>query len=83
MSWTDTMEVLGRGGKVSVAGEGTLTVLLDGEPLAEFTADSPSFEISIPGKEPGTFDLSFAFVGSGSADIYGFKSVNGLVIMFR
>ena len=82
MAWTDEKAVAKRGGRVSVVGEGTLTVLLGGEPFAEFTADSPAFDISIPGTEPGTFNLSFAFEGSGSANIYGFKSSAGLVIMF-
>ena len=81
MSWTDEKTVARRGGRVSVVGEGTLTVMLGGEPFAEFTADSPSFELSIPGTEPGTFNLSFAFEGSGSADICGFKSTAGMVIM--
>ena len=67
--------------KAQVAGEGLLTVNLNGEPFAMLTeSDKPEVRI------PETLDLTkleFVFTGSGSATLADFKRESGALLFVR
>ena len=68
---------------VSVSGDGTLSVMRNGEAFASFTASSSPAVVSVPCEGNGVCNFKFAFSGTGSADIYGFESGKGLAIAIR
>ena len=68
---------------VSVSGEGTLSVMRNGEAFASFMASASPAVVSVPCEGNGDCNFKFAFSGTGSADIYGFESGKGLAIAIR
>ena len=68
--------------KVKVSGEGTLTVVRDGEPLRTFTAQGGE-EIFAYDSSDAAQSLTFAFAGAGSADILSCRSPLGMKFSFR
>lgn len=67
---------------VQVAGEGTLTVLLNGEPFATVAETDEPVELAFE-NDLATNELSFAFEGEGAARLLDFRSPVGMLILVR
>ena len=82
LTWTVPADGVPCTGHVCVSGGGTLTVTVDGEPYATYTAENGEVEFSFA---PAGFSASmeFAFAGEGSADVYGFSAKIGALILLR
>ena len=67
---------------VQVAGEGTLTVLLNGEPFATVAETDEPVELAFE-NDLAANELSFAFEGEGAARLLGFRSPVGMLMLVR
>lgn len=67
---------------VQVAGEGTLTVLLNGEPFATVAETDEPVELAFE-NDLATNELSFAFEGEGAARLLDFRSPVGMLMLVR
>ena len=72
-----------RRGFVKVAGEGTLTVTLNGAPFGAYTVTDGAAEFAVPAAGLDAFAFTFAFDGEGVADLYGFSAKVGSVFSIR
>ena len=82
LTWTAPADGVPRTGHVCVSGSGTLTVTVDGEPYATYTAEDGEVEFSFA-PAGRSASMGFSFAGEGSADVYGFSAVAGTVILLR
>ena len=82
LTWTVPADGVPRTGHVCVSGGGTLTVTVDGEPYATYTAENGEVEFSFAPAGLST-SMEFAFAGEGSADVYGFSAKIGALILLR
>ncbi|MBQ6916036.1 MAG: hypothetical protein IJQ65_09960, partial [Kiritimatiellae bacterium] len=82
LTWSSVADDAIRMGHVRVTGEGTLTLMKDGEPYATYTAADGEVEFSFAatGKSAA---LVFSFEGEGSADVYSFSSPIGTMLILR
>ena len=82
LTWASVADDAIRMGHVRVTGEGTLTLMKDGEPYATYTeADGEvEFSFAATGKSAA---LVFSFEGEGSADVYSFSSPIGTMLILK
>lgn len=82
LTWTVPADGVPRMGHICVSGGGTLTVTVDGEPYATYTAEDGEVEFSFaPAGRSASMEFSFA--GEGSADVFDFSAPTGLAIFFK
>ena len=82
LQWWSAMPFARRSCKVAVTGDGTLTVLRNGEEFAVYTAASTPVELSVPAGGDA-FDFTFAFMGEGVANVYGLTAAKGSLFTVR
>ena len=83
LEWWNSMPFAKRGGKVSVTGVGTLTILRNGAKFAAYDAAGTPAEFTVPVGGDEAFDFTFSFAGEGSADIYGLTAAKGSLFTIR
>ena len=83
LTWGTAANPAVRRGFVKVAGEGTLTVTLNGAPFGAYTVTDGAAEFAVPAVGLDAFAFTFAFDGEGVADLYGFSAKIGSVLSIR
>ena len=82
LTWSSVADDAIRMGHVRVAGEGTLTLMKDGEPYATYTEADGEVEFSFAATG-NSAALNFSFEGEGSADVYAFSSPMGMMLILK